>query len=222
MIFFASSHCVPSNGFLPVRELVEHDAGGKDVGAPVDLLSLDLLRRHVGRRADDGADLGRLGLVALGLVHARHAEIGELGVALGVDHDVGRLDVAMDDARLVREFERIQQLGHQAENRAEVVPLVGVEVVLELLALDVLHHDVREIALGSEVVHLHDVAVVEPRDGAHFTLEAHGNHARGFLIELAGEDGLDRHPAAQVRVEAVVHQTHRPLAENALDLVTAE
>ena len=46
---------------------------------------------------------------------ARHAEVGELGVAGGVDHHVGRLDVAVDDPRLVRELERIEQLDHEAE-----------------------------------------------------------------------------------------------------------
>ena len=56
----------------------------------------------------------------------------------------------------------------------EVEALLGVEGVLELAALDVLHHDVRELAFGAEVVHLDDVAVVEPRHRAHLALEAHG------------------------------------------------
>ena len=164
----------------------------------------------------------RVARLGCGLGDARHAEIGELGVAAGVHHHIARLDVAVDDARLVREIEGIEQFDHEAERRVEVEALVGVEVILEFLALDVLHHDVREVAFGAEVVHLDDIAVVEPRHGAHFALEAHRNHARGFRIELAGEDGLDRDPAVQVRVEAVIHQAHRPLAEDAFDLVTAE
>jgi hypothetical protein len=119
-------------------------------------------------------------------------------------------------------FERVEQLGHQADDGAEVEALAGLEAVLELPALDVLHHDVREVAFGGEVVHLHDIGVVEPRHGAHFALEAHGIVARGGLVERAREDGLDRDPAVELGVVAVVHQAHRPLPEHALDLVAAE
>ena len=66
------------------------------------------------------------------------------------------------DARLVREVERLEQLAHHAEDRLQVEALLRVEGVLELLALDVLHDDVVEVALGAEVVHLHDVGVVQP------------------------------------------------------------
>jgi hypothetical protein len=156
------------------------------------------------------------------MVPARDAEIGELGVAAGVDHHVGRLDVAVDDPGLVREVERVEQLGHQADDGAEVEALACLEAVLELLALDVLHHDVREIAFGGEVVHLHDIGMVEPCHGAHFALEAHGIGARGGFVERAREDGLDRDPAVELGVVAVVHQAHRPLPEHALDLVAPE
>lgn len=78
-----------------------------------------------------------------------------------------------------------------------------------------------ELAFGAEVVHLDDIAMVQPRHGAHLALEAHGDHPRGLRIELAGEDGLDCDPAIQVGVDAVVHQPHGPLAEDSLDLVAA-
>ena len=142
-------------------------------------------------------------------------------MAAGVDHHVGRLDVAVDDPRLVREIERIEQLDHEAEHLLQVEALLGFEVVLQFLALDVLHDDVREIALGAEVVHLDDVAVVEPRHARTSRSKRTEIMRAASAIELAGEDGLDRHPAVQVGVEAVVHQAHRPLAEDALDLVAA-
>jgi hypothetical protein len=147
---------------------------------------------------------------------------GELGVARRVDHEIGRLDVAVDDARLVREVERVEQLQHEAEDRRQVERVLGVEVVLELLALDVLHHDVRELAFGAEVVHLHDMGMVEPRHGAHFALEAHGIVARGRLVDRARQDGLDRDPAVEARVQSVVDQSHGAFPEHPLDLVAAE
>ncbi len=88
--------------------------------------------------------------------------------------------------------------------------------------MDELHHDVREVALGAEVVHLHDVGMVEPRYGTHFAPEAQGIVPRGVFVERAGEDGLDRDPAVKRGVEAVVDQAHGAFAEHALDLVAAE
>src|SRR5437762_2482257 len=95
---------------LPGEELIEHDAGREDVRAPIDRLALDLFRRHVGRGSDHGAGARRLALLALRLGDAGDAEIGQFGVAAGIDQDIGRLDVAVDDARLVGEVERIDAL----------------------------------------------------------------------------------------------------------------
>ena len=128
----------------------------------------------------------------------------------------------MDHARLVRELERIEELAHHPEDRAQIEGLLGSEVVLELFPLDVLHHDVGELALGAEVVHLHDVRVVEPRHGAHLALEALLVVAGGGFVEIAREDGLDRDAAVERGVVAVVDQAHRAFAEHAADLVAAK
>ena len=52
-----------------------------------------------------------LGLAEVGQVGA--AEVAELGVAGGVEEDVGRLDVAVDDAALVRGAQRGEQIERQ-------------------------------------------------------------------------------------------------------------
>jgi len=39
---------------------------------------------------------------------------------------------------------------------------------------------------------------------------------------VALEDGLDRHPAAEARIDAFVDDAHRALAEDALDVVAPE
>ena len=72
-----------------------------DVGALVDLLAEDLLGRHVFWRADHVAGLREL-RVAL-LLRRGDAEVHDLDQALLVDQHVGGLQVAVDDAGLVRD-----------------------------------------------------------------------------------------------------------------------
>ena len=70
------------------------DVGGRGQHA----LALGLLGRHVAGRADDGPRLGhrRVALDALG-----QAEVGDVRLAVGVQEDVARLEVAVQDAVLV-------------------------------------------------------------------------------------------------------------------------
>ena len=78
-----------------------------EVGRRAALLALGLLRGHVGGRADDQAGRGEL-RVAL---ERGDAEVGQLGRAVAGDHDVARLDVAMDDPGLVGRLQRAGDLG---------------------------------------------------------------------------------------------------------------
>ena len=90
----------------PGRELVEHDAEREDVASLVDRLAIGLLGRHVARRADQATEGGDLGQ---GLVASRGRAGGELGeaeveyfeTAVGGEHDVGGLEVAVHDAARV-------------------------------------------------------------------------------------------------------------------------
>jgi hypothetical protein len=77
---------------LQARALVEHDAEREEVGARVDLSADDLLGRHVARLSADGADVA---LVVLDR-RARDAEVREAHGAVGVEQDVVRRDVAVD------------------------------------------------------------------------------------------------------------------------------
>ncbi len=207
---------------LADEELVQDDAGRKHVAAPVDAAAGDLLGRHVRRRAHHGAGLGlfRIGAV---IGHARDAEVRELDSRLAVEHHVGRLDVAVDDARLVRELQRVEQLAHDAHRLLKLEALVGVEEVLELLALDELHDDVGDVALLAEVVHLDDVRMVQPRDRLRLAHEPHRIlFGRRLVVEVALEDGLDRDFAIEPRVQALVDDAHRTLAEHAGEVVPAQ
>src|SRR4051794_933694 len=77
----------------PGEQLVEHQAEREDVAANGDALPEELLRRHIRRcsrthiacLADDGK-----------------AEVHDADMSLVVEHHVGRLEIAMNDAALMR------------------------------------------------------------------------------------------------------------------------
>ena len=108
------------------EHLVKHAAERPDVGALVDRSAARLLGAHVGRGAEDHAGRASPARVIVG-DRDRVRDGGSVGVDLRPgrsrapspcrrrrDLDVGRLQIAMDDAVLVRGFER---LGNLARDR---------------------------------------------------------------------------------------------------------
>ncbi|MEZ4253451.1 MAG: hypothetical protein R3B99_35020 [Polyangiales bacterium] len=117
------------------REHLEEDrAEGVDVGARVDVVAARLLRRHVLRRAERfarrreaRASAGGLGEAEVEQHGAFGGLVGELARAVGVgarralagEEDVGRLQIAVDDALVVGERERVRDLFDDAERLGE-------------------------------------------------------------------------------------------------------
>ena len=101
------------------QQLVQRRAERVDVGAVVDqdALAGRLLGAHVAQRAEQVAGLRQAGVgVELG-----QAEVGDPDVAAAVDQQVGRLDVAVDDAELVGVLQRLGRLRRQPGDGAEEV-----------------------------------------------------------------------------------------------------
>ena len=90
---------------------LEQDAAERpDVGPPVDLSPARLLGTHVGRRPHHGAffrgDRGDRSALqppsSLSVIRPRQTEVEHLDGPVAADLDVGRLEIAVDDALLVR------------------------------------------------------------------------------------------------------------------------
>ena len=192
-------------GRLAGEHLIQDDAERVDVGALVDLLAEDLLGRHVFRRADHVAGLGEL-RVAL-LLRGGDAEVHDLDQARVVDQHVGGLQVAVDDAGLVRHGHAggdVHRVAHGLVERQRLV----VDLVAERVRREVLHRDRVVAADEQEVVDADDVAV---RDLARVAQLVHEPLHHLLVLRDVRVQELEHQPLVDDRV---LHQQHG--AEGAL------
>ena len=210
---------------LAQQQVVERRAERVDIRALVRGRAAQLLRRHEAGRAVDhaGAGLDRVGVVGprrdqrdradlgLGLAHhLREAPVDHDGLAELADEDVRRLDVAVDDAALVRVRDRVRRrddVGDQAEPLGERggLPDDG----LERLPLDLAHHVERRMAgPGAGVVDRHDRRMLEARGDPDLALEA------GERVGVDRERLLERDDATEhgiLRLDDAAHTAARDL-----------
>ena len=187
---------------LAGERMVERAAKGIDVRTEVDLLAAALFGRDVVGRAPD--------LVRVAL-HRRKAEVHELGRAvLGVQH-VLRLHVAVHEALLGGERQRVHQLLADAHHAHLVErPGVRLHVLVERPARHQLHRDVGHALLLPEGVDLRDVRMIEARRRLRLALEA--LHERRVGTEFLQHD-LDRHLAVEHLVARQIHAAHAAVAK---------
>ncbi len=217
------------------EHLVEDDAERPDVGALVDRAAARLLGRHVGRGAEDDAELRPLrgrhrrrvherrrarevgrGGAPRGRVHRLgEAEVEDLDLAVGRELDVGGLEVAVDDSLLVRRLERLGDLPRDGEGLVEG-ERPALQPLGEVFALDELHDEGADAARLLEAVDRGDVGVLQLGQDLRLALET--GEAVGVGGERLGQD-LDRDLALQLRVGRAVDDAHPALAERGGDLV---
>jgi len=144
---------------LPREHLVEDAAEAVEVAALVGRLRVALLGAHVVRRAEDLPRARERGVQPhlLG-----EPEIDERETTVVAEHDVGRLEIAMQDARAVDGRERRRDLprivggrgGH--ERRAQPSR--------EAAGAEILHRDVGVVVGDAEIEDAHDVWMADARD----------------------------------------------------------
>ena len=176
-------------------------------------LTADHLGREVVERPDDtpGSREHAVG------EPAGEPEVGQRR-AVGAEHHVGRLDVAMDEPGLVQRVEPGAELGGDPDELGEGERTVALEPVGERLALDEARGEVVQPVRLARVDDLDEVRVVELRGDASLALEA---AAKGLVAgELAAED-LERGDSAgePIRPE---DDPHAALAERRDEAVRPE
>ena len=160
-----------------------------------------------------GGAVGTAGANPLG-----DAEVEDLDVSLSREHQVGRLDVAMDESHLVGHRE---SLGRFVGDADDLVERQGssLNAICERLPLDQLHHDERGVARVFDAEDLADEWVIQRRGGAGLAQESLPLPA---VVAELGEQCLDRHVAPEHGVAGAIHRSHASLAEEAQDVVGAD
>ncbi|MFT3769709.1 MAG: hypothetical protein QM820_30090 [Minicystis sp.] len=190
-------------------QLEEHDAEGELIGARGDpLLAAHLLRRHVRGRADGHAHRGERRLAG----GARDAEIDELGAetagAVLEEVDVGRLDVAVDDADVVERGEAAGDLRGDVERLGdgEAPALLPAREVLAFEPLDDEARPPSPVDAVGDVAD--DVRIVDLREQPGLAAEP----LERVDVVVDGEQPLDRDDLAGVPIEGAVHVARAPAA----------
>ena len=139
----------------------------------------------------------------------------------------------MDDAVLVRRFQRLGDLSRDGERVSQRDGPAG-EALRQILALDQLHHDRPDGVSGFltagalakvvsrtllHAVDLGDVRMVQRRE--HFGFALKPREPFGILRERIGQD-LQRHLALQLRIPRPIHVAHAARAEGGEDLEDAK
>jgi len=169
--------------------------------------------REIRRRRSVGVSRHRLG----------EPEVEHLDLAVRSQLDVGRLQVAVDDALLVRFLEGLGDLLRN-DDRFVNRDCSALQPLREVLAGDELHRqEMGGRAVGEsralESVDVGDVGVIEGGQQLRLALEA--GQALGILCHL-GRQHLDRDLAPELVVGRAIHLAHASRAEGCGDSVVGE
>ena len=137
-----------------------------------------------------------------------------------LDHDVLGLEVAVDDALLVRGGEALRDLLRDLDRARERQRAGRAQHLRQRLALDERHRQVLDAVDLAEVVNADDVLVGDLAREHELALEALLELLRGGRIRLRGRaDHLDRDRDAELVIERLVDGAHAAGAEQLDDRV---
>ena len=197
------------------EHLVGNHAQGVQIGPPVDVLdALGLFRAHVGGRPVHG----RRAQIDVGVGDLGKAEVGDIRVLVAVEKDVGRFEIAVDDAGAMSLIECGRQLTDDPERLREW-QRPELEAVRQASAGHVPHHQIRLPVVFAEVMDRHDRGVFERGDGLSFTQEA---RFEARVMQQLTWQHLDRDVAVEVGVARAVDDGHAATPDLAQNLVAPD
>ena len=204
---------------LPGGRVRQDRAEAEDVTGLGERITAYLLGRHEARRTDRGAGT-RQTAAGHRLQRTRDTEVDDPGAVDG-DQDVGRLEVAVDDARGVHRLERAGQPRRQdpygpLRQRCAAAP--AGDDLLEGRARDIARGDPGGLGLGVRVQHRRGPLAADPQRGPHLLPEARPELLLAGQLTAHQLHG-DRTPAVRTGQE---HLPHPALAEPPDQAVVAD
>ena len=180
----------------------------------IDLLGvLGLLRRHVVQRPHHLAGAGQRHLQRIPVRELGQTEVGDLQLAAFVQQQVLRLDVAVDDAVVMGVLQGRADLRHDGQRLARRQP-AAVQQLPQVGPVDVLHQEIEPLIPPAEIVHGHDVRMIEQRQGAGLAGEPFGKRR---VVGDGGSEDLQGHRAAQLLLPGLVDDPHAAAANQVQD-----
>ena len=205
----------PADGQLAGEHFIKDHPERINIRAVVHLAGVfDLLRGHVGHGAEACTAEGQAEFLAAGLTQLGDTEISDFHAAPGVEEEILRLDIAVEDALAVGVLEGLADSGDDFQRlfRGEAFCPHG---LAQIHAIDVFHEQEIPAALLAEIVHGDDVRMIQLRERPGLAVEAFG---KGRVSgERPGQD-LERHIALQFRLPDLENSPHAAVADHFPDL----
>ena len=212
-----TAEVLPSNGNFAGGHLIKNGPHGEQVAARIQIFSASLLGRHVSDGADrrtwrselqrrEGRGIATHGLQcrAAFVNQFRQPEIEDLGLPARSDEDVARLQIAVHDAFVVSNLERVADLDANVDDLVER-QRAPFDLLVQALAFQQLHGDEVLAVAFLDGIDGADVGVVERRGGARLLLEA--LQGVGVLLEIPGKK-LKGDVTPEPGVLSFIHHAH--------------
>jgi hypothetical protein len=194
---------------LAGEELVHHEAERVDVALDRRWLTRELLRSHVSRRAGARADFS---------YQTGEPEVGDAQLAPAVEHQIRRLQIAVEDSAIVRGREPGTELPREIERLVGRQATDPLRERREIFAVDVLHREKRQAVHFADVVDAADVRMRDLSRAPDLLVEL--REPRGIAADRFREK-LERDRLAEPKVVRTIHLAHAALAERSNHPITA-
>jgi hypothetical protein len=208
-------------GRVARHRLVKDAAEGIEIGPAVDRLPLELFGRHVMDRAHERIEmvhrlrLGRIEIFGQPKIEDLHLE--RIAFRDMSDHEIARLEIAVDEAEGVRGENALEALLGEAAKILEL-KRTAVENRFHRFALDQLHHDIGPVGIDPVIEDGDDVRMLQTGRG-------HGLAPRLFrqpaiILGDLHADPLDRDGTSQMMVPSPENVAETAGADLVLQLET--
>ena len=174
-----------------------------------------LLRREIVRRAEHFLVM-RHGqrILVLNIEEPGQAHVQEFDRAVGVNQQVRRLDVAVNESRSMSMLQPLGRLPDVLDRVSEIGGATADDQLLQALAVDVFHHQKMDLGVSVQstidVVRSHDIRMIDR--GHRLSLTMKPRQVRR-VVDSLGRQHLDRTAPLHQHMLGEVHRTHAPFAQ---------